>query len=92
VIGVGVDTADMLVQEVFSREIRDRRALVCYAGLSGAPDESAQRRRERGLAKARNSRVHRGMIELAWGHLLHQKGGPLTKCQFRTFLSPVNRL
>ena len=78
VVGVGVETADMLVQEVFSREIRDRRALARYAGLTGAPDESGQRRRERGLAKAGNARVRRGMIELAWGHLLHQKGSPLS--------------
>ena len=78
VVGVGVETADMLVQEVFSREIRDRRALARYAGLTGSPDESGQRRRERGLAKAGNARVRRGMIELAWGHLVHQKGSPLS--------------
>ena len=57
----GDETADMLVQEVFSREIRDRRALARYAGLTGAPDESGQTRRERGLAKAGNARVRRGM-------------------------------
>ena len=34
VVGVGIETADMLVQEVFSREIRDRRALARYAGLT----------------------------------------------------------
>ena len=34
-----VETADTLVQEVFSREMRDRRALARYAGLTGAPDE-----------------------------------------------------
>jgi transposase len=79
VVGVGVETADMLAQEVFAREIRDRRALARYAGLTGAPDESGQRRRERGLAKAGNARVRRGMIELAWGHLVHQKGSPLTE-------------
>jgi len=78
VVGVGVETADTLVQEVFSREIRDRKALARYAGLTGAPDESGQKRRERGLAKAGNARVRRGMIELAWGHLTHQKGSPLT--------------
>ena len=49
-----------------------------YAGLTGSPDESGQRRRERGLAKAGNARVRRGMIELAWGHLVHQKGSPLS--------------
>ena len=78
VVGIGVESSDMLVQEVFSREIRDRKALARYCGLTGAPDESGQKRRERGLAKAGNARVRRGMIELAWGHLVHQKGSPLT--------------
>jgi transposase len=77
VVGVGVETADMLVQEVFSRNLRDRKAVARYAGLTGAPDESGQKRRERGLAKAGNARVRRGMIQLAWGHLLHQKDGAL---------------
>jgi transposase len=79
VIGVGVETADMLVQEVFSRNLRDRKAVARYAGLTGAPDESGQKRRERGLAKAGNARVRRGMIQLAWGHLLHQKDGALAE-------------
>ena len=78
VVGVGVETADTLVREVFSREIRDRKALARYAGLTGAPDESDQKRRERGLAKAGNARVRRAMIELAWGHLMHQKSSSLT--------------
>ena len=77
VVGVGVETADMLVQEVFSRNLRDRKAVARYAGLTGAPDESGQKRRERGLAKAGNARVRRGMIQLAWGHLLHQRDSAL---------------
>src|SRR5207249_9016960 len=52
VVGVGIETADMLVQEVFSRKLRDRKAVARYAGLTGAPEESGQKRRERGLAKA----------------------------------------
>jgi len=79
VVGVGVETADMLVQEVFLRKVRDRKALARYAGLTGAPDESGQRRREQGLAKAGNARVRRGMIELAWGHLLHQGDSSLSE-------------
>jgi transposase len=63
---------------VFSRNMRDRKALARYAGLTGAPDESGKKRRERGLAKAGNARVRRGMIELAWGHLVHQKDSALT--------------
>ena len=35
VIGVGIETADMLVQEVLSRNLRDRRAVARYAGLTG---------------------------------------------------------
>ena len=64
--GIGIETADMLVHEVFSRNLRDRRAVARYAGLTGSPDESGSRRREKGLAKAGNARVRRGMIQLAW--------------------------
>ena len=49
VIGVGIETADMLVHEVLSRNLRDRRAVARYAGLTGSPDESGSRRREKGL-------------------------------------------
>jgi transposase len=73
VIGVGVETADMLVHEIRSRNLRDRRALARYAGLTGAPDESGAKRRERGLAKVGNARVRRGMLQLAWRFLLFQK-------------------
>jgi transposase len=72
VIGIGVETADMLVNEVLSRHLRDRRAVARYAGLTGAPDESGARRRERGLARAGNARVRRGMIQLAWRFLRFQ--------------------
>jgi transposase len=79
VIGVGVETADMLVHEVLARNLRDRRAVARYAGLTGAPDESGARRREKGLAKAGNARVRRGMIQLAWRFLLFQKDSALTQ-------------
>ena len=55
----------MLVNEVLSRPMRDRRAVARYAGLTGAPDESGAKRREQGLAKAGNARVRRGIIPLA---------------------------
>jgi len=72
VIGVGVETADMLVHEILSRNLRDQRALARYAGLTGSPDESGSRRREKGLARAGNGRVRRGMIQLAWRFLRFQ--------------------
>ena len=79
VVGVGIETADMLVQEVLSRNLRDRRAVARYAGLTGAPDESGAKRREKGLAKAGNARVRRGMIQLAWRFLLFQKDSALSQ-------------
>jgi transposase len=79
VVGVGVETADMLVHEVLSRDLRDRRAVARYAGLTGAPDESGSRRREKGLAKAGSARVRRGLVQLAWRFLLHQKDSALAR-------------
>jgi transposase len=79
VIGVGIETADMLVHEILSRKLRDRRAVARYAGLTGAPDESGSKRREKGLAKAGNARVRRGMIQLAWRFLLFQKDSALAQ-------------
>lgn len=79
VVGLGIETADMLVQEVLSRNLRDRRAVARYAGLTGSPDESGSKRREKGLAKAGNARVRRGLIQLAWRFLLHQKHSGLAQ-------------
>ena len=79
IVGVGVETADMLVREVLSRNLRDRRAVARYAGLTGSPDESGSTRREKGLAKAGNARVRRGLIQLAWRFLLFQKDSALVQ-------------
>jgi transposase len=79
VIGVGIETADMLVHEVLSRNMRDRRAVARYAGLTGSPDESGRKRREKGLARSGNGRVRRGMIQLAWRFLMHQKNSALAQ-------------
>src|ERR1700746_2464749 len=78
IVGIGVETADMLVHEVLSRPMRDRRAVARYAGLTGSPDESGAQRREQGLARAGNARVRRGMIQLAWRFLMFQKESALT--------------
>jgi transposase len=92
VIGVGIERADMLVQEVLSRNLRDRRAVARYAGLTGSPDESGSKRREKGLAKAGNARVRRGMIQLAWRFLMFQKNSELAQWyRVRTENAPGTR-
>jgi transposase len=79
VIGLGVETADMLVHEMLLRPLRDRRAVARYGGLTGSPDESGSRRREKGLARSGNVRVRRGMIQFAWRFLQFQKDSPLAQ-------------
>jgi transposase len=79
IIGVGIETADMLVHEILSRNLHDRKAVARYGGLTGAPDESGARRREKGLARAGNARVRRGMIQLAWRFLMFQKQSALAQ-------------
>jgi transposase len=64
VIGIGIETADLLVNEVMTRNLRDRRAVARYAGVTGSPEESGTRRR--------------GMIQLAWRWLTFQKESALT--------------
>jgi transposase len=82
VVGIGVETADMLVTEILSRNLRDRRALARYAGLTGSPDESGKRHREKGLSRTGNARVRYGMILLAWRFLQFQKGSALAQWYF----------
>ena len=62
-----------------SRGLRDRRAVARYAGLTGSPDESGSKRREKGLAKSGNARVRRGLIQLAWRFLMFQKESALAQ-------------
>jgi transposase len=77
--GLGIETADVLTHEAFLRNLRDRRAVPRYAGLTGAPDESGEKRKEKGLARAGNARVRRSMIELAWRFLAYQKESALAQ-------------
>jgi transposase len=77
VIGVGIETADMLVQEVLSRNMRDRRAIARYAGLTGSPDESGTKRREKGLARSGNARVFNKHLRSSMTRKRSLRGGPV---------------
>ena len=79
VIGMGIETADMLVREGLSRRLRDRRAAARLVGLTGSPDESGSRRREKGLARAGSARLRTLMIQLAWRMLIFQKDSALVQ-------------
>jgi transposase len=45
------------------RKLRDQRAVGRYGGLTGSPDESGTKRREKGLARAGNARVRCGTAD-----------------------------
>ena len=51
VVGVGIETADMLVQEVFSRKLRDRKAVARYAVLQGRRTRAVRNDASEGLPK-----------------------------------------
>jgi transposase len=79
VLGLGLETADLQVHEVLTRNLRDHRAVGRYGGLTGSPDESGNSRREQGLAKAGNWRVRHSSLQLAWRWLKFQKDSALAQ-------------
>jgi transposase len=79
VVGLGIETADTLASEMLYRPLPGRQAVARYGGLTGSPDESGQRRREQGLARAGNGRVRRAMIQFAWRFLGFHKDSPLAQ-------------
>jgi transposase len=72
IIGLGLETAEQLVHEILSRHLRDRKAVARYAGLTGSPDESGSKRREKGLSRSGNGRVRNILIQLSWRLLRFQ--------------------
>jgi transposase len=72
IIGLGMETAEQLVQEILSRDLRNRKAVARYAGLTGSPDESGSKSREKGLSRSGNKRVRNIMIQLSWRMLKFQ--------------------
>lgn len=77
VVGLGEATADTLAHEIFYRLLRDEKAVGRYGGMTGSPQASGKRHREKGLAKAGNAKVRQVMLQLAWRMLLFQKESAL---------------
>jgi transposase len=75
--GIGPELATLLAWEAFVRPFRDRRALAAYAGLTGTPFDSGDRRREQGIGKAGNRRLRAALVELAWLWLRYQPDSAL---------------
>src|SRR5437899_1967442 len=65
-VGLGLETATLLVREMLCRPFRDRRAVAGFAGLTGTPFRSGGIEREQGIGKNGNARVRRIVMQLAW--------------------------
>jgi transposase len=72
IIGLGVETAQQLAHEILFRNLRDRKAVARYSGVTGSPDESGSKHREKGLSRSGNGRVRKILIQLSWRMLKFQ--------------------
>jgi transposase len=75
--GLGLETAEQLVHEMLFRDFRDRKAVARYTGLTGSPDESGSKRREKGLSRSGNARVRNILIQLSWRMQIFQPASEL---------------
>jgi transposase len=57
IVGLGLETATLLVRERLCRPFRDRRAVAGFAGLTGTPFRSGGMEREQGIGKNGNARA-----------------------------------
>jgi transposase len=79
IVGLGAETATLLVRELFCRSFRDRRALANFVGLTGTPFRSGGMDREQGIGKNGNAHVRRIMMQLSWRWLRFQPDSALSR-------------
>jgi transposase len=76
---IGPQIAQVLANEVFYRDFRNRRQVGSCVGLTDTPYNSGASRRQQGISKAGNHRARTTAIELAWLWLRHQPGSELSR-------------
>ena len=76
---VGPQIAQVLANEVFYRDFKNRRQVGSCVGLTDTPYDSGASRRQQGISKAGNHRARTTAIELAWLWLRHQPESELSR-------------
>jgi transposase len=76
---VGPHIAQLLANEVFYRDFKNRREVGSCFGLTDTPYDSGASRRQQGISKAGNHRARTIAIELAWLWLTHQPDSELSR-------------
>lgn len=79
IVGLGAETATVLVREVLCRPFNDRRAIAAFVGLTGTPFQSGGTNREQGISKNGKPRVRHVLTQLAWRWLRHQPESELSR-------------
>jgi transposase len=76
---VGPQTAQVLTNEVFYRDFKNRRQVGSCVGLTDTPYDSGNSRRQQGISKAGNHRARKAAIEFAWLWLRYQPDSELSR-------------
>jgi transposase len=77
--GVAARSATVLVEELFRRDLRNRRQVGALTGLVSAPYASGTTRIDQGLVRSGLPAVRRIAIELAWAWRRYQPTSALTQ-------------
>ena len=76
---IGPQIAQVLTNEVFYRQFKNRRQVGSCVGLADTPYNSGKSQRQQGISKAGNHRARTCAIELAWLWLRHQPDSELSR-------------
>lgn len=77
--GIGADFATALTREVYYRKFDNRRQLGSYVGLTPAPYQSGDMKRDQGMNKAGNARARVAAVQMAWMWLRYQPQSELAR-------------
>jgi transposase len=81
--GIGAEFATVLTREVFYRPFQNRRQVASYVGLTPAPYDSGDTKRDQGIDKAGNKRARVASVQMAWLWLRYQSKSELSLWYFR---------
>ena len=68
---------------MFYRRFDNRKQVASYFGLTPAPYDSGETRRDQGINKAGNARVRAAAVQMAWMWLRFQPQSELSQWYFR---------
>lgn len=83
--GVAARSATVLCDELFARDLRNRRQVGALAGLVSTPHRSGAQGHDAGLSRSGVPAVRRIAIEIAWAWRRYQPDSALTRWYEQTF-------